>query len=574
MNEVPLRALLPAALLLAAQSFSTAQSTWTGNSSAAWNTAGNWSPSGVPGSGASVIVDKNSATVYTLQVNTSPTLTNWTSNITGNTTIVRASGNQTLNIAGVLTKTGTASLTFRSQTIEKLTMTVGALNLTDNIGSTITLGTTGNELGSLNITTANVSSASGTNQLVFLGANNTADYTIGSLNLGAGGVVVIANGVANGEQRAINVGSLNGTGGTVRGGNGVTPTTGMATLNLTGTSDGSYSGALIDGAAVVRVVKSGSATQTLGGSYIYTGGTLISGGTLLTTKAAALSEYNTAGKVEVNGGTLGVQIGTGGWTTAQVDALLGNATKTGGSLGIDTTSGSLTQWTTFTTSNLGNLGLAKLGANTLTLNGTNTYTGATNVTAGTLLINGNQTAASGAVTVASGAILGGNGTVGGATTIAGIASPGNGDIATLNIANNVTWVGASSNGTSTDWIFQLGAGNTSDLINITGNFLKDTTLGTHFRFDFSGSTHTGTFKLAGWSGSSTFSAGDFSFTNLGAGLAGSFSMSATELDFTVFTAIPEPSTWIGMVALALGGGLVVIRRHTGRRGYRHPIQGR
>lgn len=291
-----LQILLPVALFLAAQGTSFAQSTWTGNSSTAWNTAGNWSPSGVPGSGGNVTVDINSASVYTLQVNTSPTLTNWSSNITGNTTIIRPVGNQTLNIDGVLTKTGTASLTFRSQTTEKLAMTVGTLNLNDSVGSTVTFGTTGNELSSLNITTANVSSTS--NQLVFLGANNTADYTIGTLNLGTGGTVVIANGVANGEQRAINVGSLNGAGGTVRGSN--TVSTGVATLNLTGTSDGSYSGAIINGSAIARVVKSGSATQTLSNvNNTYTGGTLINAGTLVVGANNAIGAAS--GAVEISG---------------------------------------------------------------------------------------------------------------------------------------------------------------------------------------------------------------------------------------------------------------------------------
>ena len=295
-----LRVFLPAALFLAVQGASLAQSTWTGATNTAWTNIGNWNPAAVPGLNASVIVDKNSAAAYTIAIGASPTLTNWSSNITGGaTTGILASGNQTLNIAGVLTKTGDSSLTFRSNTTEKLTMTVGTLNLTDNVGSTITLGTTGNELGSLNITTANVSLASGTNQLVFLGANNTADYTIGTLNLGTGGgVVVIANGVANGEQRAINVGSLNGTVGTVRGSNSAS--TGVAALNLTGVSDGAYSGQIINGNAVTRVVKSGSAKQTLSSvNNTYTGGTLITAGTLVVGANNAIGAAS--GGVDVSG---------------------------------------------------------------------------------------------------------------------------------------------------------------------------------------------------------------------------------------------------------------------------------
>ncbi len=131
----------------------------------------------------------------------------------------------------------------------------------------------------------------------------------------------------------------------------------------------------------------------------------------------------------------------------------------------------------------------------------------------------------------------------------------------MNIAGNATWQGASSNGTATDWIFQLGASPTSDLLNITGNFTKDaTTYGSNFRFNFDGATDAGTFKVVDWAGSSSFNASDFSYTNLGIGLAGSFSINGSELDFTVLPAVPEPSTWIVMAALAVTGAFLKRRR--------------
>lgn len=48
--------------------------------------------------------------------------------------------------------------------------------------------------------------------------------------------------------------------------------------------------------------------------------------------------------------------------------------------------------------NENNLGLTKSGAETLTLTGTNTYTGPTLVSCGKLLVNGNMSTAIGAVT--------------------------------------------------------------------------------------------------------------------------------------------------------------------------------
>jgi hypothetical protein len=63
-----------------------------------------------------------------------------------------------------------------------------------------------------------------------------------------------------------------------------------------------------------------------------------------------------------------------------------------------------------------------------------------------------------------------------------------------------------------------------------------------------------------WSGTSSFSANDFSYTNLGSGLMGSFSINDSQLDFTVLPAVPEPSTWVAMAALAITGGTMAMRR--------------
>ena len=139
------------------------------------------------------------------------------------------------------------------------------------------------------------------------------------------------------------------------------------------------------------VTKNGSGNLILSGTNTYAATTTAAAGTLLATRAVSLSGYNSAGKVIFNGGTIGVQVGGSGWTTAEVDTLLANATKTSGALGVDTTDGNFTQWTPFTASSLGALGLTKLGNNTLTLDQANTYTGATSVTTGTLSLTGSLT---------------------------------------------------------------------------------------------------------------------------------------------------------------------------------------
>lgn len=67
---------------------------------------------------------------------------------------------------------------------------------------------------------------------------------------------------------------------------------------------------------------------------------------------------------------------------------------------------------------------AKVGEGTLTLSGTSTFTGATNVEKGTLLVNGSLTGTSG-VTVHDGATLGGIGSIAAAVAGEGWISPGN-----------------------------------------------------------------------------------------------------------------------------------------------------
>jgi autotransporter-associated beta strand protein len=195
-----------------------------------------------------------------------------------------------------------------------------------------------------------------------------------------------------------------------------------------------------------------------------------------------------------------------------------------------------------------------------------THTGTTTVSSGKLVINGNFSTATGNVSVASGAILGGSGILGGTTSVTGALAPGN-SIGTLTVGNDVTWNGASSAGSATDWQFELGLGNTADLLSITGSaseFLKNTALGSNFRFNFMGSTAAGIFTLVDWESAASlggavlgtnFGLSDFSYTNLGGGNSGTFSFNGSSLQFTV---VPEPG------AAMLGGiGLLVLlrRRH-------------
>ena len=68
--------------------------------------------------------------------------------------------------------------------------------------------------------------------------------------------------------------------------------------------------------------------------------------------------------------------------------------------------------------------------------------------------------------------------------------------------------------------------------------------------------------MVDWTGATSFSPSDFSYTNLGSGLTGSFSIkNGNELDFSILPPVPEPSTWVAMVALIMTGGTMAMRHH-------------
>lgn len=200
------------------------------------------------------------------------------------------------------------------------------------------------------------------------------------------------------------------------------------TLNPVTGATLTYAADIGDGAGGMTLTKSGAGTQIFTVAQSYTGTTTSTGGALVAATTAALPGYNVAGKMIFNGGAIGGQVGGAGWTTGEVDTLLSNATKTSGALGIDTTNGNLTQWTPFTTTNFGSLGLNKLGANDLTLDQANTYTGPTTVTAGTLTItNALALQNSSLVTTGAGSLV-----LSGVTTLnLGALSGATGDLATI-----------------------------------------------------------------------------------------------------------------------------------------------
>jgi autotransporter-associated beta strand protein len=245
------------------------------------------------------------------------------------------------------------------------------------------------------------------------------------------------------------------------------------------------------------ITKIGAGTLVLPATNTYTGPTTVGAGTLVPVTPASLPGYDSAGKVVFDGGTVQVPVGGSGWTTAQVDTLLANATKTSGALGLDTTNGDLTQWTSF--NGLGALGLTKVGANTLTLDQANTFTGPTTVSAGTLrLANTNAIASSSGLTLASGTLQLRSDT---ATTFnTPTATLPSGATATIDVNNNGSGSGntlalGGSLSTTASWTLNVTGGNGYALSILTATFSHATAVGNRTLIPTTASVSLGTVSL-------------------------------------------------------------------------------
>lgn len=312
-------------------------------------------------------------------------------------------------------------------------------NLTLNAANQYTGGTVVSQ-GGLQLNNVN---AAGTGGAITLGDANTGDEDITlTANSGSGNftnpITVSANdglGVVKIAQTS-NYSTLSGT----------------LTLNkatsFTGPGDrAAISGKITGNPGVITFAGSRvTMEQTSANVSDFTGDVLITAGTLQM-NANSYGLPSTA-SVTVNSGAL-FRIIPGDGLSQKIDALNGdgNVNNNAGRFSGDPA------WTvTLSVGNSGGSGsfggglvngavndllaLAKEGAGTQILSGSNTYTGVTNVNGGVLQIDGAKSGG-GAVAVKSAATLAGSGSVNGATTVeaGGFVAPGNDGIGTLTLAS-------------------------------------------------------------------------------------------------------------------------------------------
>lgn len=232
----------------------------------------------------------------------------------------------------------------------------------------------------------------GAGTFTLTGANTyTGETNINAGELVAAGGAAIADQsavtVASGAQFTLNdnevIGSLAGAGDVELNGNTLTTGfNGASTL---------FSG-LISGAG--GLTKIGAGVLTLSGANSYTGATTITGGELIASGGAAITDQSTvdvalgAAFTLNNSETIGALMGAG-------DVNLGSNTLTTGANGSSTTFAGVIG---------GAGGIVKIGAGVFTLTGVNTYAGATQILEGTLEADGGAAISDqSAVTVASGA---------------------------------------------------------------------------------------------------------------------------------------------------------------------------
>ena len=420
----------------------------------------------------------------------------------------------------------------------------------------------GGSFGTQALTISNTASAGSYTEGLDAAASGTTGEASASgavANLAAGGTSTLL---------AVGLGGANTATGGVK--------SGVVTVGFASSGVASGLGAEVIGSQAVDVTGSvfdGNATwiQSTGGSW----GTL-SNANWTSTGGVAAAPGTFAGYTNVDTATFAGAVASGTATVALdgAEASLAGlafsnttaryviATGTGsGSLTLATASGkpavSVIGIHEIAAAIAGSSGLHKTGAGALVLSGSNTFSGATDISAGLLAVNGSI---AGAANVAANAILGGSGSVGGLVSVAagGILAPGNSP-GTLALSGGLSLDPASIlqfelNATDTT----IGSG-INDLVDVTGNLTLGGTLDVTGIGDFTTALNTNVWRLFNYTGGSfTGSLTLGSMPDLGGGRT--FAIDTATAGEVNLVVVPEP----GAVVIA-GVGIALAAAWARRR---------
>jgi fibronectin-binding autotransporter adhesin len=199
-----------------------------------------------------------------------------------------------------------------------------------------------------------------------------------ALGAGSGALAVSTGSLLDLNGFSPSIGALNGNGviDNVAAGGTLVLTIGGYPL-AGGGGSGTFSGTIRNTTGSLTLVMAGPGTQFLDGTNTYTGGTEINGGTLVVASATAL-ENSTVALSADNGLAFSVPAATLGGLSGSGSFNLGATALTIVANNNSTYSGSIS----------GAGGVTKTGNGTLTLAGSNSYGGATNISGGILQIGG------------------------------------------------------------------------------------------------------------------------------------------------------------------------------------------
>jgi len=418
---------------------------WTGGHDTQWSRNNNWSGK-APSAGDNAKFNSTFSNQPTLNADATVGGIWMTTGVGQNLTISATAG--TLTLQGN-TINGTAGLGILLDNTSAFSLTISApvqigaaqswMNSSGNLftlsgtlnlnGNVLTIDGTGNTTISGVVSNAGAFTKAGTGTLTL---SNTANSYTGQLTVQAGILKIdtINNASANGE---LGNSALSVILGTTGGGTGTLEYTGpsaSSTKNFTMASGGTgafqidSSGTsltlsrVIDGSG--SLLKNGPGRLVLTGTNTYSGGTMVTAGTLQLGASGTFGSTSgaltvDAGTVDLNGqdATVGALSGIGG-------TILNNSSGSSTTLtvGQGNANGSYAGVIADHNSGTGTLALTKMGTGTETLTGVNTYTGATTINGGALFVNG-STAFGSAISVNnSGTTLGGSGTIGGSVKLA------------------------------------------------------------------------------------------------------------------------------------------------------------